>query len=49
MLGDWVSFIYILVPLEKSIMVSYDFVTYIVVQFCCTFVICAPNDSTDKA
>ena len=48
MLGDWVSFIYIMVPLEKPYVVSYDFVTYIMVQFCCTFAICAPNDSTDK-
>ena len=31
MLGDWVSFVYIMVPLEKRYVVSYDFVTYIVV------------------
>ena len=31
MLGDWISLVYIMVPLEKTYVVSYDFVTYIVV------------------
>ena len=31
MLGDWISLVYIMVPLEKPYVVSYDFVTYIVV------------------
>ena len=31
MLGDWVSLVYIMVPLEEPYVVSYDFVTYIVV------------------
>jgi len=30
MLGDWLNFVYFMVPLEKPYVVSYDFVTYIV-------------------
>ena len=31
MLGDWASFVYTMVLLEKPYVVFYDFVTYIVV------------------